>query len=461
MDAFPMKKITLFLFVLQLFSVVKAQKVYFIYIQSENQQSFYARMGEKVFNSTASGYLILSKLTDSTYSMNIGIQGSQSPEQFFSITVNKKDQGFLLKNFGEKGWGLFNLQSLAVILPASNDRVSIVKTEKRESNAFTDLLAKAADDSTVKEKPVVIKTEVKKMEDPIEVQAKKEELKRETLDTLGNIMNAEVKKPELPVEKKEELHEEIKDTVKLKVDEIKKTEVLVEQKEDIKVDMKPVQQVKTEEKKANQPDQNSEKKTEEHSMTEPYQKSSVIKHSESSTTEGFGLIFLDVYPGGTTDTIRILFPGEKQKPAATELNKEEKKFLDIISQDTAHGKINVGQIEKIADTNSKSEPPGKILQKNNHCLQTADYDDFYKLRKKMAAVINDENMINEAKKIFKSKCFMTEQIRNLSTLFLTDEGKYKFFDMAYSYVSDSGNFYSLQSELKDEYYLNRFKSMLY
>jgi hypothetical protein len=317
------------------------------------------------------------------------------------------------------------------------------------------LLAKAADDSTLKEKPVIVKTEVNKVEETAQQPEKKEYPKKEISDTPGIIKVIEVKKPELAIEKKEELNKEVKDSVNLEREEIKKTEVPVEKKEDARNEIKP------EEKKAISPDQVIEKKTEEHPRTEPYQKSTVIKRSESSTTEGFGLTFLDVDPGGTTDTIRILIPVEKQKPAAPDIINKGKKFLDIISQDTAQEKINIDQSEKVADLVNKPAPPGKLLQKNNQCLQIADYDDFYKLRKKMAALTNDENMINEAKKIFKSKCFMTEQIRNLSVLFLTDEGKYKFFDAAYAYVSDSGNFILLQSELKDGYYLNRFKSMLY
>ena len=52
------------------------------------------------------------------------------------------------------------------------------------------------------------------------------------------------------------------------------------------------------------------------------------------------------------------------------------------------------------------------------------------------------------------------QIKNLSTLFLNDSGKYRFFDLAYGYVSDAEKFSSLQAELKEEYYINRFKAML-
>ncbi len=115
----PMKKIfRLFILLFIASTSLKAQKVYFIYLQTDNQQPFYARMGEKIYNSTSSGYLILSNLRDSVYSINIGIQGSQAPDQPYSIPVTRKDQGFVVKNFGDKGWGLFNLSSMAVIMPS-------------------------------------------------------------------------------------------------------------------------------------------------------------------------------------------------------------------------------------------------------------------------------------------------------------------------------------------------------
>ena len=78
----------------------------------------------------------------------------------------------------------------------------------------------------------------------------------------------------------------------------------------------------------------------------------------------------------------------------------------------------------------------------------------------MASETVDDDMIAEARKYFKSKCFTVLQLKNLSTLFLDDGGKYKFFDAAYTYVSDAENFINLQAELKDEYYTNRFKAML-
>ena len=95
------------------------------------------------------------------------------------------------------------------------------------------------------------------------------------------------------------------------------------------------------------------------------------------------------------------------------------------------------------------------------CQTVANNDDFLKLRRKMAARTNDDGMLDEAKKYFKSKCFATEQIKNLSTMFLSNAGKYNFFSAAYNYTTDVENFSSLQSELKDEYYIKRFKEMLH
>jgi hypothetical protein len=97
---------------------------------------------------------------------------------------------------------------------------------------------------------------------------------------------------------------------------------------------------------------------------------------------------------------------------------------------------------------------------NSDCKAFAGTEDFLRLRKKMAAESNAEDMIKVAKKYFKTKCFSTDQIKDLSYLFLTDEGKYKFFDAAYVHTSDSDQYQVLESQLTDEYYLNRFKAMI-
>src|SRR5688572_25849778 len=109
-----MKKLHLFILCSFLYVSVSAQKVYFVYIQTENEQPFFVKFNKKTIQSSPSGYIILPKLIDSTYELSIGFPKIPGAEQKFSVVVNKKDHGFLLKNFAEKGWGLFDLQSLDV-----------------------------------------------------------------------------------------------------------------------------------------------------------------------------------------------------------------------------------------------------------------------------------------------------------------------------------------------------------
>ena len=78
----------------------------------------------------------------------------------------------------------------------------------------------------------------------------------------------------------------------------------------------------------------------------------------------------------------------------------------------------------------------------------------------MAAQRTDEAMISESKKVFKTKCFTTEQVKNLGNLFLNESGKFQFYETAYPFNSDRNNFASLQMELKDAYFIHRFKKML-
>jgi hypothetical protein len=79
----------------------------------------------------------------------------------------------------------------------------------------------------------------------------------------------------------------------------------------------------------------------------------------------------------------------------------------------------------------------------------------------MAAAEGDDDMISQAKKYFKLKCFSVPQIKNLGALFLNDESKYNFFDAAYKYATDKTAFATLETELKDPYFINRFKAMLH
>jgi hypothetical protein len=392
-----------------------SQKVYFIYLQTDNDQTFFVKMNSKIHSSSASGYLILSKLHDSTYNFAVGFPQNKWPEQNFTISINKKDHGYLLKNFSEKGWGLFDLQTLAVQMAAPGS-AKVDEKKKEENNdvsAFTEILSKAADDPSLKEKQAQThsKNEEKKTDSDIPENVSKEK----------PVELAKVTTTIIPVEITEQ-------------PEIKKNEP--------KIDSNEQQAIKIEEIIT--------------PVAEEYKPTIVTKRSESSTTEGFGLVFIDEMGNGISDTIRLLI--SSPKPVLTSIDeepKEEKKFLEMLP-DTIKKKE-----ERVTDVILvPAESPLEKKAVKNNCLAVAEESDFFKLRKNMAAAEGDDNMLKEAQDYFKTMCFTTNQFKNLGMLFLSDEGKYRFFDLAYAFVMDIDKFSILQNELKEEYYINRFKAML-
>ena len=145
---------------LVLSSIGFSQKTFFVYIQSEAEQPFFARINDKNISSSSSGYIILSQLKDSVYNFKIGFPQNRWPEQDFSIAIRSGDHGFLLKNFNEKGWGLFDLQTLSVVMSGKKESAK-VRNEPQAVSLFTEVLSKAANDPSLREKPVfaVVKEE--------------------------------------------------------------------------------------------------------------------------------------------------------------------------------------------------------------------------------------------------------------------------------------------------------------
>jgi hypothetical protein len=390
-----------------------SQKIYFVYLQSEGGQPFYVNINAGIHSSSAAGYIILPKLLDSTYNFAVGFPKNQWPEQNFSITMNKKDHGFLLKNFGEKGWGLFDLQTLTVQMAVSGSARTEEKNmeENKDVSVFTELLSKVTDDPSLKEKTAKSGIEEKNAEPLIQENT--------------SIVNTEKVIKELTAVKPVEITEQ--------------------------------PEVKKEEPKSGIPEQPAANVQEiETPVEEQYKPTVVTKRSESSTTEGFGLVFIDDLGKGINDTIRLLIPNSKSvvKEITGEPEKE-KKFLDILPDTVKKKEEKVAEGIPVVTEN----PVEKGVVKNN-CPAVAEESDFFKLRKNMAAAEGDDNMLTEAKNYFKTKCFTTEQVKNLGLLFLNDEGKYKFFDLAYLYVTDMDKFSVLQNELKEVYFINRFKAML-
>lgn len=105
-----------------------SQQNHFIYIQTEDKQPFYVKLDRKILSSTVSGYIIIPQLRDSTYQLLIGFPKNLWPEQRFSCTLNRKDQGYLLKPGAGNNWVLFNLQTME-LLKADTGRDQVIRKD--------------------------------------------------------------------------------------------------------------------------------------------------------------------------------------------------------------------------------------------------------------------------------------------------------------------------------------------
>lgn len=377
-----------------LFIAGYAQQNNFVYLQSDNKQPFYIKLNDKIYSSSAGGYTILSKLQKGTYAIVVGFPKNEWPQQQIRLEV-KGDAGYLLKLFDNKGWGLYDMQTMNITMATSGN-------EAGSSSAST---ARKTDDFT---------------------------------NTLAGVVNTP----------------SIKDT----------TPVVIPVVQEVKI----VQPAAEKEKPA-----------------------SIVALKRTTDQSGSSMVYVDL-SGNAADTVMVFIPSDTKavedvpvagtkavitKVADTKVGTDQK-FLDIelvnpnsdkdsipnALATSASGKAGVrtGVVEtdKPVTKGSAGSVPTKTLSFNSDCRSLATDEDFLKIRKKMAAEDTQDDMIAAARKMFKSKCYSTDQVKNLSVLFLNDEGKYHFFDAAYPFVHDTQHFSTLESQFSDTYYITRFRAMI-
>ena len=402
--AVQMKSLLFLLFTFLLLQTSVAQQNHFVYIQTENKQPFYVKFDKKVISSSVSGYLIIPRLVDGQYNFTVGFPQNEWEEQNFACTVSKKDQGFLLKNFGDKGWGFFNLQTLDVTM-ANVKSGEENKPGDSKADEFSTMLSAVVNDPSIKQaEPLAEKApDVQPVEEPkpVVVSPPSAFIKKELVKTTG--AGQEIVYIDSDGNSK--------DTITIFLD-IEKPALESKSKDVIAED-------------------------------------SVAKVIPEQTEKGQEII---------QDDKSVNTKNEQEK--VTEAPKETK-FLNIEVPPPSPANIS----DSLAGQNKSTTSSEPVVQKpamvNSDCKAYATDEDFLKLRKKMvSAGDNEDKMIEAAKKVFKSKCFTTEQVKNLGVLFLKDSGKYSFYDVAYPFVSDSHNYGSLVNQLTDPYYINRFKVMV-
>ena len=389
-----MNKLIVTLFLLFSLTFAFAQQNHFVYLQTYNNQPFYVKFQNKLLSSSATGYLIIPKLNESNYDFVVGFARNEFPEQSFSINL-KGNSGYELKNFADKGWGLFDLQNSQVIMGGNTPVVASVTTAPvpKKNDAFADMLSNVVKDSTIRVDDSIVQAPVAKVvleEKIVLIPSSSTNLYSKVKRSLENYSNDGLERVYI-----DQLGSST-DTITVFIPGASENRKSKKEKKVIIAEAQPV-------------------------VTSPDLKDSVV------VTEP------------TTTPIPQKAPQPKFIEDDTKKSKEE----------------NPSATDKIVSTSSS------LSMINSDCHAIATEDDFLKLRKRMAAEKTDDNMIKLAKKSFKAKCYSTSFIKNLSVLFLTDQGRYSFFDTAYPFVPDSQNFSSLEKELSDTYYITRFRAMIH
>lgn len=434
-----------------------AQQTHFVYLQTENGNPFYVRMNNKVVSSSPAGYVILPNMEDGDYQLVIGFPKNEFPEEGFKISVDKKNEGFLVKNFEDKGWALFNLQSLA-LLPGTNSTVAaanipttVAPAEKKQDDAFSTMLADVVKDSSILQKNEPVTS-------PNDIVSSKQ-----TTDVSPDLSSE--KNPDSAVKGEDPKTDEV----------LAKVGVSTPISKILGIDGNEGMQMIYLDNATNDtirvfipatagqnPGIVSEQKN-----NASVSKEAVATAGDTSSVTGAEAFKLSVTPAAPVDsgmitivedTLKIYKESvrKEQNTASTQQVTVEKE--NVVPESSPSGKTEGNKNGPTVTLLPKVVTSSKV---NSDCKAFATTEDFLRLRKKMASENSNDGMVQAAKKIFRTRCFSTEQIRNLSYLFLTDEGKYMFFDAAYAFTSDSDQYQLLKSQLKDDYYIKRFDAMIH
>jgi hypothetical protein len=375
----------------------QSQQYHYVYLQTDNKQSFYVRIEEKLYSSSSTGYLVIPKLRSGNYIITVGFPKNEWPAQRIPLQINNKDLGYALKNFGNKGWGLYNWQTLEVINSNFVAATTTVTNSTKVTDGFSSTLSEVVN-TTLQKKPV---------EQPVPT-------------------------PLPPNNTKE-------------------------------TDGKPI--------------------SPQGSLIITKGETKISKILSTTNPEGTTLIYVDKWEGGV-DTVRILLMPELisldqeiKRPNSAETNRNiqpdtpvkapqsSEKFLnmELPNPNTGDSSPIASKIVAISlpqDVTPEINTSPKSVMINSDCKQVATEADFFKSRKKMVAQESEQAMNEAAVKLFKQKCYTVAQIKNLSALFLTDLGKFNFFESAYPFVLDSHNFSNLEKVFTDSFYINRFKVLV-
>jgi hypothetical protein len=139
------------------------------------------------------------------------------------------------------------------------------------------------------------------------------------------------------------------------------------------------------------------------------------------------------------------FSGTAEKPAQTSSRISIEKTSDSVVNYQAEANNVVNKMD--------AKRPG--------CKTMLEDSELEKVKRKVVSQQSIDAMVAVIKKAIYQKCITTQQVKTLSGLFLSDEGRYTLFDAVYEQVYDYGLYPSLEKQIIDPYFKKRFQAMIH
>lgn len=403
-----------------------AQQKHFIYVQSDDKQQFAIVLNGKVYSSSDYGYIIIPGLADGEYNFKVSFPMNKFPEQAFNCTVNKKDVGFFLKNNND-AWVLQNMQTKAPV--AGNN------TTAASNDAFGSMLAGAVSDTTLLQENNAEKTVA-------------------DVPATGNLPGAAVATAAatavaVTATDAGAIHHQPQKIAEIKADT--GTNMLFVDNTGTGVDTINVFVPAGQETAGtNTVAENSSATPGE--ISQPADNAAIVAVpvvvDASGSNEGSGTdVSADTTAVGGTEQV---IPDTTAHELSNPFYKPEQ------PANTAAAIENTGEIATGATTATVAVSNAV----KEDCAHTISDDDLNKMKRKMFVQHGDNEMIQYAIKYLNNKCITTSQVKVLGGLFMSDDGRYNFYDAMYKLVYDYGNYPQLAGQIVDPYYKKRFAAML-
>jgi hypothetical protein len=406
---------------------------YFVLIQADDGQAFYIRLDDQLYSPSPDGHLILARLKDSVYTITVGFPGQTHPEQRYLLNIHQKDWALRLTRQDNR-WGLIDSQGQAIALvadPSSTEKPLLAGTKK--DDAFSQLMSAIVQDTAV-----MYNTYTAAPPDSTQPVPLTPVVASTPADQIVHATSTPATAPTTATAAATRIIHDTSASAALPI--IRDSSNPSRSPTDT-VSLHPV------------PPSSSTT-----NAAIPSAPTGVVKLSEHRSTQSLSLVYADHPADRKTDTIDVVIPVDSQTAVVPHKQSPDTSHSTITrpfrSPDTSHSSHAPKSDSPNLTTSHRSHLP--FVNSDCHAFAT-DYD-VDKLRVRMLNTGKDDDRIESAYKVFKTKCFTTKQIRALSEVFTTDAVRFKFLATAYPFVSDD-DFPELVNLLSDPIYTGRFRTM--